>query len=141
MAAAFAAAARPSPITTARDLAQHGVVVVSFNYRLGWLGFFDHPALASENAGEPTGNYGLMDQIAALKWVRDNIAAFGGDPDNVTIFGESAGGMSVNDLMVSPKARGLFAKAISESGLGLVPTVPAARQRKPPPEPLPSASM
>ena len=104
------------------DLAQHGVVVVTFNYRLGWLGFLDLPALAAEHPDEPHGNYGLMDQIAALTWVQKNIAAFGGDPNNVTIFGESAGGMSVNDLMVAPPARGLFHKAISESGLGLIDT-------------------
>jgi para-nitrobenzyl esterase len=104
------------------ELAQHGVVVVTLNYRLGWLGFLDLPALAAEHPGEPHGNYGLMDQIAALTWVQKNIAAFGGDPANVTIFGESAGGMSVNDLMVSPPARGLFSKAISESGLGLILT-------------------
>ncbi|MGH6872853.1 MAG: carboxylesterase/lipase family protein [Rhizomicrobium sp.] len=104
------------------ELAQHGVVVVSFNYRLGWLGFLDLPALAAEHPDEPHGNYGLMDQVAALKWVKANIAAFGGDPGNVTIFGESAGGMSVNDMMVSPLARGLFNRAISESGLGLVDT-------------------
>jgi para-nitrobenzyl esterase len=104
------------------ELAQHGVVVVTFNYRVGWFGFLDLPALAAEHPGEPHGNYGLMDQIAALQWVKKNIAAFGGDPDNVTIFGESAGGMSVNDLMVSPPARGLFTKAISESGLGLIDT-------------------
>jgi carboxylesterase type B len=107
------------PIYDGLELAQHGVVVVTLNYRLGWLGFFDHPGLAAANPGEPTGNFGLLDQIAALEWVQKNIAAFGGDPANVTIFGESAGGMSVNDLMVSPRARGLFAKAISESGLGL----------------------
>jgi para-nitrobenzyl esterase len=104
------------------ELAQHGVVVVTFNYRLGWLGFLDLPALTAEHPDEPHGNYGLMDQIAALKWVKANIASFGGDPDNVTIFGESAGGMSVNDLMVSPPVRGLFTKAISESGLGLIVT-------------------
>jgi para-nitrobenzyl esterase len=104
------------------ELAQHGVVVVTFNYRLGWFGFLDLPALAAEHPNEPHGNYGLMDQIAALAWVKANIASFGGDPSNVTIFGESAGGMSVNDLMVSPLARGLFAKAISESGLGLIDT-------------------
>lgn len=114
------------PYYDGTQLAQHGVVVVSFNYRLGWLGFFDHPALAAENAGDATGNYGLMDQVAALRWVRKNITTFGGDPANVTIFGESAGGMSVNDLMVSPRARGLFAKAISESGLGLFP-LPTAK--------------
>jgi para-nitrobenzyl esterase len=104
------------------ELAQHGVVVMTFNYRLGWLGFLDMPSLAAEHSGEPHGNYGLMDQVAALKWVQKNIASFGGDPSNVTIFGESAGGMSVNDLMVSPLARGLFDKAISESGLGLIDT-------------------
>jgi para-nitrobenzyl esterase len=88
---------------------------VTLNYRLGRLGWFAHPALTREGAG-PLGNYGMMDQMAALKWVKDNIAAFGGDPKNVTIFGESAGGVSVNVLITSPAARGLFAKAISESG-------------------------
>ena len=112
------------PYYDGSELAQRGVVVVSFNYRLGWLGFFYDPDLAHK--GEATGNYGLMDQIAALKWVRRNIAAFGGDPSKVTIFGESAGGMSVNDLMTSPLARGLFIRAISESGLGLLP-LPSAR--------------
>jgi para-nitrobenzyl esterase len=114
------------------DLARRGVVIVSFNYRLGELGFFAHPALASEhNSDEAPGNFGLLDQIAALKWVQKNIAAFGGDPNNVTIFGESAGGMSVNDLMASAMARGLFAKAISESGLGLneIPTLAEARTK------------
>jgi len=104
------------------ELAQHGVVVVTLNYRLGWFGFLDLPTLAAEHPNEPHGNYGLLDQIAALKWVQANIASFGGDPSNVTIFGESAGGMSVNDLMVSPLSRGLFTKAISESGLGLIHT-------------------
>lgn len=104
------------------ELAQHGVIVVTLNYRLGWFGFLDLPTLAAQHPDEPHGNYGLLDQIAALKWVQANIAAFGGDPSNVTIFGESAGGMSVNDLMVSPLARGLFTKAISESGLGLIHT-------------------
>ena len=104
------------------ELAQHGVIVVTLNYRLGWFGFLDLPALAAAHPDELHGNYGLLDQIAALKWVQANIAAFGGDPSNVTIFGESAGGMSVNDLMVSPLARGLFTKAISESGLGLIHT-------------------
>jgi len=113
------------------DLAKRGVVIVSFNYRLGELGFLAHPALASEHTrDDATGNFGLLDQIAALKWVRANIAAFGGDPNNVTIFGESAGGMSVNDLIASPMARGLFTKAISESGLGLneIPTLAKAEQ-------------
>jgi para-nitrobenzyl esterase len=116
---AFVTGGSANPIYNGIDLAKHGVVVVSFNYRLGWLGFFNHPALAAESPNESHGNYGLMDQIAALEWVKANIASFGGDPANVTIFGESAGGMSVNDLMTSPRARGLFAKAISESGLGL----------------------
>ncbi|MGD0864088.1 MAG: carboxylesterase/lipase family protein [Rhizomicrobium sp.] len=120
-----------SPIYDSVELAERGVVVVTLNYRLGWLGFFDHPTLSAANPGEPTGNFGLLDQIAALNWVQKNIAAFGGDPSNVTIFGESAGGMSVNDLSVSPLARGLFAKAISESGLGLwtIPTSAQAQQK------------
>lgn len=101
------------------NLAERGVVVVTINYRLGRLGFFDHPALAAERAADqPAGNYGVMDQIAALAWVRDNIAAFGGDPDDVTIFGESAGGAAVTQLMIAPGARGLFHKAVVQSGLG-----------------------
>ena len=106
------------------DLAKRGVIVVTLNYRLGPLGFLDLTALARTSPGEPGTNFGLLDQIAALKWVKENIASFGGDPANVTIFGESAGAISVNDLMASPAARGLFAKAISESGLGLVITKP-----------------
>jgi para-nitrobenzyl esterase len=107
------------PIYDGAAFARGGVVLVSFNYRLGRLGFFVHPALVEENAdGGRLGSYGLMDQIAALQWVRRNIAAFGGDPGNVTIFGESAGGQSVDALMVSPAARGLFHKAISQSGYG-----------------------
>lgn len=101
------------------SLASRGVVVVTLNYRLGRLGFFDHPALAAERpAGEAAGNYGVMDMILALKWVRDHVAAFGGDPEQVTIFGESAGGVAVTQLMVAEQARGLFSKAIVESGLG-----------------------
>lgn len=99
-------------------LARQGAVVVTINYRLGRFGFFAHPALSRERADDPLGNYGLMDQIAALRWVRRNAAAFGGDPNDVTIFGESAGGSSVTHLMISPLARGLFHKAISQSGLG-----------------------
>jgi para-nitrobenzyl esterase len=95
-----------------------GVVLVNINYRLGRLGFFAHPALSREARGGPLANYGLMDQIAALKWVRDNIAAFGGDPRHVTIAGGSAGGASVLALMISPEARGLFQEAIVQSGLG-----------------------
>jgi len=100
-------------------LARRGVVVVTINYRLGRLGFFDHPALALNRAtNEPAGNYGVMDQIAALEWVRDNIERFGGDPGQVTIFGESAGGVAVTQLMVAPAARGLFHRAVVQSGLG-----------------------
>ena len=100
------------------QFARQGVVFVSFNYRLGRFGFFGHPALTREHPEEPKGNYGYMDQIAALKWVKRNIAAFGGDPANVTIFGESAGGGSVVTLLTSPQSRGLFQKAIVESGGG-----------------------
>ncbi len=95
-----------------------GVVLVAPNYRLGRLGFFAHPALSSE-APEATANYWLMDQVAALSWVRRNIASFGGDPDNVTILGCSAGGSSINALMAAPAARGLFARASAHSGGGL----------------------
>ena len=100
------------------EFARDGVVLVSFNYRLGNFGFFAFPALDERAAGGPRADYTLMDQMAALQWVRRNSASFGGDPDNVTIFGESAGGMSVNGLLVAPRARGLFAKAIVESGAG-----------------------
>lgn len=100
-------------------LARKGMVVVTLNYRLGRFGFFDHPALAAERpVGEPAGNYGLMDVIAALKWVKANIASFGGDAGNVTIFGESAGGAIVTRMMTSPAAAGLFERAIVQSGLG-----------------------
>ncbi|MBV9990924.1 MAG: carboxylesterase family protein [Alphaproteobacteria bacterium] len=117
------------PIYDGIDLAKHGVVVVSLNYRLGLLGFFNHPALKTEGRDE-SGNFGLLDQIAALQWVQQNIAHFGGDPHLVTIFGESAGGVSVNDLVASPLARGLFLRAISESGLGLLPTQTADEAQK-----------
>ena len=101
------------------SFARDGVVVVTINYRLGALGYFAHPALTKAGpAAEPVGNYGLMDQIAALKWVQRNIAAFGGDPGNVTVFGESAGGSSVLALLATPSATGLYAKAIVESGGG-----------------------
>lgn len=96
--------------------ARRGVVLVSFNYRLGNFGFFAFPALS--RAGKPEGNFAFMDQIAALEWVQRNIAAFGGDPRNITIFGESAGGASVNALLIDPRASGLFQKAIIESGGG-----------------------
>ncbi|MEJ2007863.1 MAG: carboxylesterase family protein [Acidobacteriota bacterium] len=98
------------------NLARKGVVVVSMNYRLGIFGFFSYPELTKDSPHHASGNYGLMDQIAALRWVRKNIAAFGGDPNNVTIFGESAGAFSVSAVMASPRAQGLFQKAIGESG-------------------------
>lgn len=99
-------------------LAKRGdVVLVSMNYRVGAMGFMAHPSLSDENPAQPgSGNYGLMDQQAALRWVQDNIAAFGGDPKNVTIFGESAGGMSVCAHLASPLSSGLFQRAIAESG-------------------------
>ncbi|MBS0361903.1 MAG: carboxylesterase/lipase family protein [Proteobacteria bacterium] len=107
--------------------AERGVVLVTVNYRLGRLGFFAHPALTAEQGGKPVANFGMADNLAALAWVQKNIAAFGGDPKNVTAFGESAGGILINDLMAAPKATGLFAKAISESGFGRVPGQPLAQ--------------
>ena len=113
------------------NLAKRGVVLVTVNYRLGRLGFFDHPALAAERvAGEPAANYGLMDIIRALRWVQDNAAAFGGDPGNVTIFGESAGGTMVTRLMIAPQARGLFHRAVVQSGLGRDEGTPLDRPRR-----------
>ena len=100
------------------EFARQGVVLVSFNYRLGRFGYFAHPALTREGKAGLLGNYGDMDQIAALEWVRRNIKSFGGDPHNVTVFGESAGGLSVHTLLTSPLAVGLFQKAIIESGGG-----------------------
>jgi len=101
----------------------HGVVLVTLNYRLGVLGFMAAPALTRESPHRASGNYGLMDQILALRWVRANIAQFGGDPRNVTLFGQSAGSMDTGILMTSPLARGLFQKAIAESGAAFSPPV------------------
>lgn len=112
------------PTYSGADTAARGVVFVSFNYRLGRFGTFAHPQLTQANAdGGRLGNYGYMDQIAALKWVQRNVAAFGGDPSKVTIMGESAGGASVNTLMTSPEAKGLFHAAIVMSGGD--PTMPS----------------
>ena len=105
------------PTYSGANIAKQGVMFMSFNYRVGRFGTFAHPLLTAEKAdGGLLGNYGFMDQIAALKWVRRNIATFGGDPDNVTIIGESAGGMSVHMLVTSPLAKGLFARAVVMSG-------------------------
>ncbi len=98
------------------SLPAQGVVVVTINYRLGAFGYLAHPALSADDPNGVSGNYGALDQIAALKWVRNNISAYGGDPDNVTIFGESAGAWSVTEMMASPLAKGLFHKAIGQSG-------------------------
>src|ERR1039457_654208 len=120
----FAAGATSEPRQDGGNLSKKGVVVVSMNYRLGIFGFFSHPALARESGHNAAGNYGLLDQVAALKWVKDNIADFGGDPGNVTIFGESAGSFSVSALMASPLAQGLFKRAIGESGAFFGDTLP-----------------
>lgn len=105
-----------SPNFDGESLARHGVVVVTTNYRLTVFGFFAHPELTRESPHHASGNYGLMDQIAALQWVRDNIAKLGGDPGNVTVFGQSAGAVDANVLMTSPLTRGLFQRVIAESG-------------------------
>lgn len=103
------------PVYDGQKFADRGIVFVSINYRLGPLGWLAHPELSAESKDGISGNYGLLDQIAALRWVKRNISAFGGDPSNVTIAGESAGGLSVMYLLASPPARGLFSKAIAES--------------------------
>lgn len=104
------------PIYDGEAMAKKGIIFVSINYRVGVFGFMAHPDLTKESPDHASGNYGLLDQITALKWVKKNIAAFGGDPDNVTIDGQSAGSMSVNCLVASPLAKGLFNRAIAESG-------------------------
>ncbi len=104
--------------TSGNGFANKGVILVSINYRLGRLGHFAFPALSAEHPEEPKGSYAFMDQIAALQWVQQNVAAFGGDPKNVTIFGFSAGGVSIHSLMTIPSARGLFQKAIGHSSGG-----------------------
>ncbi len=118
------------PYYDGRELARCGVVLVTINYRLGPLGFLAHPALSKESKRKVSGNYGLLDQIAALKWVKRNIATFGGDPGNVTIFGESAGAVSVNCLLVSPLAKDLFHRVIMQSGTVAKTTDTLAQKEK-----------
>jgi para-nitrobenzyl esterase len=115
---AFVGGSGSAPDSSGEQFAKQGVILITINYRLGRLGHFAFPALSKEHPEELKGSYAYMDQIAALKWVQRNIAAFGGDPRNVTIFGESAGGVSVHSLLTIPMAKGLFHKAIIESGGG-----------------------
>jgi para-nitrobenzyl esterase len=112
----FASGSGDVPIYDGEALARKGVVMVSFNYRLGVLGFLAHPELTKESGHNASGNYAILDAVAALEWVRRNIRAFGGDPGNVTIAGQSAGAFMVNYLVISPLAKGLFHRAIAESG-------------------------
>ncbi|MCH8332362.1 carboxylesterase family protein [Candidatus Sumerlaeota bacterium] len=119
-----------TPTYDGTSLAQKGVVLVTINYRLGPLGYFAHPALSKESEHGSSGNYGILDQIAALEWVQRNIAAFGGDPDRVTIFGESAGSWSVCYLMATPLAKGLIHRVIGESG-GVFDRMPDLRESRP----------
>jgi para-nitrobenzyl esterase len=120
----FALGATNMPTYDGANLARRGVVVVSIAYRVGPLGFMAHPELSAESGGKGSGNFGLQDQIAGLQWVKDNIAAFGGDPNRVTIFGESAGGISTSMLAASPVAKGLFHRVISQSGGSFGPPQP-----------------
>jgi para-nitrobenzyl esterase len=118
-----------TPLYAGDALARRGVIVVTANYRLGALGFLAHPDLTRESAGKASGNYGWLDQLAALRWVQRNIAAFGGDPDNVTVFGQSSGSISISMLTASPLAHGLFRRAIGQSG-GLFEPLDAAPELK-----------
>ena len=120
----FSFGSTSEPTYDGADLASKGVVFVSIAYRVGQIGFFSHPELSAEDPNHVSGNYGLLDQIAGLQWIQNNIAAFGGDPQKVTIFGESAGGISVSMLCASPLAKGLFSGAISQSGGSFGPTRP-----------------
>jgi len=123
---AFTSGSGSVPVYDGTAMAQKGVVFVTINYRVGIFGFFSHPELSKESASKTSGNYGLLDQIEALKWVQKNIAAFGGDPNRVAIAGQSAGAFSVNYLVASPLAKGLFQRAIAESGGAVLPTNPFA---------------
>ena len=130
----FGAGATSEKNYSGENLAKKGVVLVSIAYRVGQLGFLAHPELSSENPNHVSGNYGLLDMIAGLQWVQKNIAAFGGDPNKVTIFGESAGGIAVSMLCASPLAKGLFHGAISQSGGSFGPprptTFPGENQKR-----------
>jgi para-nitrobenzyl esterase len=132
---AYTEGAGSSPHNDGEALARKGVVLVTFNYRLGPFGFFSHPELTKESGKNASGNQALGDAIAALQWVRGNIGAFGGDPNNVTIFGQSAGAAMIGGLVGSPVAKGLFHRAIAESGqwmgLGMAPMIPLARAEHP----------
>ena len=112
-----------NPMFDGARLASRGITVVTVNHRLGRLGFLAHPELSAESGYGGSGNYGLMDQIAALRWVQRNIEAFGGDPGNVTLGGVSAGGDSAQKLRCSPPARGLFHRVIAHSGPGVTPAI------------------
>lgn len=114
----FVQGSSSQPALDGEKFARQGVILVSFNYRLGRFGFFAHPALTIEGGDQPTGNWGLMDQVAALKWVNRNISKFGGDPKRVTLFGQSAGGASTAQLMLDPQVRGMFSGAIIQSSGG-----------------------
>jgi para-nitrobenzyl esterase len=115
---AFTEGAGSVPLYDGDALARKGAVVVTMNYRLGPYGFFAHPALTAESPHKASGNYGIMDMVASLQWVKRNIAAFGGDPGNVTVFGQSAGAMAIGSLIASPQAKGLFHRAIAQSIMG-----------------------
>ncbi len=119
---AFMSGSGSVPVYDGVEMAKKGLVFVTINYRLGIFGFLAHPELTAESPNKASGNYGLLDQIEALKWVQENIKAFGGDPSNVTIAGQSAGAFSVNFLVASPLAKGLFHRAIAESGGAVLPT-------------------
>ena len=123
----FSSGSGAVPIYDGTEMAKKGLVFLTFNYRVGTMGFFAHPELTTESGYNASGNYGLLDQIEALKWVKKNIKAFGGDPDNVTIAGQSAGAFSVNYLVASPLANGLFHRAIAESGGAVLNTNQLAR--------------
>lgn len=120
----FSFGSTSEPVYTGEALARKGVVLVSIAYRVGPVGFLSHPELSAENPNHVSGNYGLLDMIAGLKWVQENISSFGGDPNQVTIFGESAGGIAVSMLCASPLAKGLFHGAISQSGGSFGPPRP-----------------